>query len=94
MTSLKVRTRVRVFGRESAWSLAPHPQGVGAGQECVVDLEIVGSQETGYHLIKSPVGFFAADDWYLTLEEVLDTGLKDFGVARDEWAVQSADEAS
>jgi hypothetical protein len=94
MTSLRTRTRMRVFGSENSWSLTPHPQVGGEGQECSVDLEIVGDPQTGYHLVKCPSGFFAADDWYLTLEEALEAGLREFGIGSEDWSEGSADEAS
>ncbi len=83
-----------MFGSESAWSLTPHSQVSGEGRECPIDLEIVGDPETGYHVVKSPSGFSAADDWYLTLEEALEAGRREFGIGSEDWSVGSADEAS
>ena len=84
----------RIFGSENSWSLAPHPPGGGAGLECAVDLQIVGDSGDGYHLVKAPSGFFTADDWYLTLEEALGAAREEFGIEREAWSVEAADEAS
>jgi hypothetical protein len=94
MTSLRARTRIRVFGNESSWSLTPHSHVSGEGRECAVDLEIVGDPEAGYHLVKCPSGFFAADDWYLTLDEALEAGLREFGIGSKDWSEGAADEGS
>ena len=84
---LNARTRAMIFGKPSdAWSLNPDSYPDSDGIECAVSLSIEGDEKNGYHLIKSPEGFFAADDWYQTLDEAKIAAHDQFGITSDAWA--------
>lgn len=87
MKSLLVQTKARITGKENAWGIASSGDATG---RCVsVVLEIQGNAKSGYHLVKSPDGYFTADDWFLTLEEAQSAALEDFGVPLDSWVVST-----
>jgi hypothetical protein len=85
MRILRAQTRATIFGTHNSWSLSWHRQFEKAGTECTVRLEIQGDEKNGYHLVKSPEGFFAADDWHQTLGEAQRSARELFGVDMDQW---------
>jgi hypothetical protein len=85
MRTLRAQARATVFGTHDSWSLSRHPGFEKAGVECNVHLEIQGDEKGGYHLVKSPEGFFTADDWYMTIGEAQRSALELFGVDPDRW---------
>lgn len=60
---------------------------------CNIRLEIEGDAINGYHLVKSPEGFFTADNWYQTLDEALASALAVFGVAARDWKESTAQDS-
>lgn len=85
MERLVAVARVRVWGTENCWSLAPSPGVASANKECDVTLEIQGTPKDGYNLVMSPAGFFTADCWCKTKSDALDDARELFGIADDEW---------
>ena len=83
---LRATARTRIWGEFSCWSTAPFPGSNQEGKECSVALEIQGSPEAGYHLVKAPEGFFEADDWFESETEALEAAFNQFGVHRSEWS--------
>ncbi len=51
-----------------------------------VQLRISGTEVTGYHLIKSPVDHFTADDWFETRAGAFEAARAEFGVDKGDWA--------
>lgn len=84
MSKFSTTVLATIFGTKNAWSLEPDAPSVPR-TETAVDLEIQGSPKDGYHLVMSPEGFFAADNWYATLEEAFADGLSLFSVSREVW---------
>ncbi len=88
MKILIAQIEVRITGIENAWGVTPSGDTTG---RCVpVELELQSDGTAGYHLVKSPDGYFTADDWFPTLEEAQAAALEDFGVALDSWVVSTA----
>lgn len=63
------------------------------GCVCNIRLEIEGDAINGYHLVKSPEGFFTADNWYQTFDEALASALAVFGVAARDWKESTAQDS-
>lgn len=82
---LAVRTRARICGTATAWSVEPNAGAAADGVECTVDLEIQGDDQAGYHLVMSPEGFFTADHWYQTRAEALASAEALFDGAAHSW---------
>ena len=83
--TLVAHTRARVWGTKNHWSLAPHP-GLGRrGRDCEFDLQIQGDEKGGYNLVMSPAGFFTADEWYESKDDVLAVASELFGLDRESW---------
>ncbi|MFV8784104.1 hypothetical protein ACNKU7_16915 [Microbulbifer sp. SA54] len=85
MKTIKAKKIVNIWGEKNAWSHAPHP---GTNQRCsqsLTELEIQGDDQSGYHLVMSPVGYFSADYWYESLQEAKESAEKFFGVTDKEW---------
>lgn len=85
MRTLRAQARATIFGTHDTWSLSWHRELEKAGTECNVRLEIQGDDEGGYHLVKSPDGFFTADEWHQTLHEAQQSARELFGVGLDQW---------
>jgi hypothetical protein len=49
-------------------------------------LEIQGDEKNGYHLVKAPDGFLAADSWHRTIGEAQQSARELFGVEPDQWS--------
>jgi hypothetical protein len=94
MESIVAKVNARVFGTRNAWSLDP-AQGNGKSAEwateCQVRLEIQGGRKSGYNLVMAPEGFFAADHWYKTKQEALDSAEELFGIAAGDWSPHQPD---
>ncbi len=86
MKTLRAQTRATIFGTHNSWSLSWRRGFEKAGTECAVRLEIQGDDKNGYHLVKSPEGFFTADDWHATLTEAQRSARELFGVGLDQWS--------
>lgn len=85
MKQLVANTRTRVWGTRNSWSLAPHKGAGGRGTECNCTVVIEGDDRNGYNLVMSPVGFFASDQWYKTLQEALADADELFGIHPNAW---------
>jgi hypothetical protein len=85
MRRLRAQTTAVIFGTRNSWSLSWHPGCERAGTECNVQLEIQGDEKNGYHLVKSPEGFFTADDWHMSLEAAQNSAAELFGVKVAQW---------
>ena len=88
-TTLVAIAQSRIWGTTNSWSLDPHRGRNEPHQECQVRLEIQGDDESGYHLVMTPTGFFTADSWHATKDEVLKAAETLFGVGRDEWKISN-----
>jgi hypothetical protein len=88
MTSLVAFAETRVWGSTNCWSLAPGRGLTGDGRLCRVRLEIQGDEESGFHLVVEPTGFFAADSWHHTKAEAISAARSLLGVAADAWSAQ------
>ena len=75
----------RIWGTRNHWALSPARLDETIFQDCDVALEIQGSPKHGYHLVMSPHGFFAADNWYSTQADALEAAQELFGVGPDQW---------
>jgi hypothetical protein len=53
--------------------------------DCNIDLKIEGNDQSGYHLMMSPEGFFTADSWHPTLEEAIINAYELFGITKEDW---------
>lgn len=85
MTKLTTNAKAEIWGTKNAWSLSKDSGYSSCVQSCNVELEINGDEKYGYHFIIAPEGFFTADTWHETKQEVLDAGLRLFGVNHSEW---------
>lgn len=85
MRTLRTQTRAVIFGSRNSWSVSWHSGLEKAGVERNVCLEIQGDEKDGYHLVKSPEGFFAADDWHMTIEEAQKSAGELFNVEDLQW---------
>jgi len=85
MRRLSAQIRAVIFGTRNHWSLSWHPGFEMAGTECNVRLEIQGDEKDGYNLVKSPEGFFTADDWHMTIDEARKSAHESFGVEVLQW---------
>ena len=89
MKSLLAQTTVRISGSADAWRVSPRSSSE-EGIECLLDLEIQGTEGTGFHLVMSPRGFFVADTWHETQRDALESALESFGVRPDDWSAVSS----
>ena len=71
-------TTATIYGSERAWSLSPLSTD-SEGRCVLVEVEIVGSQRQGFHLVLSPAGFLTADTWHLEESEALESMKELFG---------------
>ena len=79
---------VRIRGTHGAWKVAYEP-----GTELpLVRMQptIMGSPQSGFHLVMDPESFFTADDWYATRQEAVLAAEETFGVDEADWVVGSA----
>ena len=79
MKQIKATTEATIWGTRNAWSLTEGPEAVQS-KRVTVEVEIQGSRKAGYNLVISPDGFFTADYWYPTFEDVLADALDLFGL--------------
>ena len=84
MVILRTQTTVQICGTKNAWSIESDNPNVPR-TEALMDLEIQGSDGTGYHLVMSPDGFFTADCWYENIDEAFDAGHELFSVSKEQW---------
>ena len=89
MVTLVAKTTANVAGDHGSWRLASDREG-SRSVITTVTLRIEGENEQGFHLIKSPDGFFTADDWFLTIDEAFDAAEECFGVRRQDWVDDTA----
>lgn len=87
MKRLRAKTLARIWGTKSAWSLAaPRGRRDTASRECEVEVEILGEEQNGYHLVLRPAGFLSADSHHPTLEDALSRAAEFFGLREGDWA--------
>ncbi|QDT89295.1 hypothetical protein [Gimesia algae] len=85
MKSLFATTRARVLGTADAWRFSTQTRDCEAFQECKVELEIQGDDESRYLLIFSPEGYFSADTWHESLDAAQEEAERVLGVTRTDW---------
>jgi len=85
MEKIRATARAKVWGTSRAWSLAPNESKEAPYTECMVNLVIQGTKKNGYHLIMSPEGYFAADNWYESKKDAFESAYELFGVTEGEW---------
>lgn len=82
---IKAVAVVPIRGYSNIWRVAEPSDTGDITQNRVVNLEIQGDGNDGFHLIMSPDGCFTADTWHETLEDAKDTVYRIFGVPADGW---------
>lgn len=76
---------VPICGSGNAWKVAEPSDPPARVNDRTVALEIQGTETTGYHLVMSPDGCFAADTWHESIVDARQAAAELFGVPPDGW---------
>ncbi len=79
----KVCKTIKIWGTNRSWSFekGSYHQSIMT----IVEILLEGNTKDGYFLIKSPKGFFTADEHYDTFDEVMDSANEYFGIKEKDW---------
>jgi hypothetical protein len=82
---MKASALVPLWASPTAWRRALPSDLPSTLHEVEVELEIVGNDVDGYHLLMTPATSFTADTWHETLEGAKATAEEAFGISVNEW---------